>query len=125
MSSGHHTHSGGHSHGSGIRLAPEVSAILTRGLGELLDLTEGLSFKPTVQWPRESAGAGCQPKSKLSAIGDLTERSRQAKMLSTCYTVRAVGGVCSAPPEVSGWQLGMFVRQLGPIRDCWDLLLGR
>ncbi|MDK1030499.1 MAG: hypothetical protein QGD94_00670 [Planctomycetia bacterium] len=37
---------GNHSHGNGFELAEEAKAILKRGLGELLKITEGLEFQP-------------------------------------------------------------------------------
>ncbi len=49
MTHAHHSHDhahGPHTHGAGIRLEPQVKAILQRGLTELLRLSEGLSFSP-------------------------------------------------------------------------------
>jgi hypothetical protein len=36
-----------HTHGAGVALEPEARAILARGLGELLRMTEGLAFRPS------------------------------------------------------------------------------
>jgi ACS/CODH beta subunit C-terminal len=42
------SHQHPHTHGAAVKLAPETAAILERGLAELLDLTDGLEFKPLV-----------------------------------------------------------------------------
>ncbi len=47
MTSTDHNHCGGDSHGTGLHLEPEARAILQRGLDQLLEMTEGLEFRPT------------------------------------------------------------------------------
>jgi len=65
-----------HVHGTSALLAPDAQAIVRRGLIELIDMTEGLAFKPIVseRYPLPVCTAVC---GKVPEVGTVRERIRQ------------------------------------------------
>jgi acetyl-CoA decarbonylase/synthase, CODH/ACS complex subunit beta len=66
---------GDHSHGAGVELEPEARGILVNGLRELLDLTEGMSFRETgsERFPLPLTMAICGEVPEVEEVRELVE----------------------------------------------------